>query len=150
MEQKSDNMLEFRLSKDRVGKTSLVRRLLGQDINNVESTDGIDINKTCQIRKSDGEWIVGNVEAEMDKIKERILRVVNIEGNEPDVDVRRPSEADVLKTENTPNSRNSYEDHFHSTLHLDKIKPDQFKDRTGTLDNIKSEIANNQLYKKII
>lgn len=93
------------------------------------------------------------VEAEMDKIKERIVRVVNIEGNEPVVDVRRPSEPDVLKTENTPNSRNSYEDRFHSTEgneppQLDKIKPDQFKDRTGTLDNIESENSNNQIYKK--
>lgn len=47
------------IGKDGVGKTSLVRRLLGKQIDDVESTDGIDIDKTCQIKTSDGEWIVG-------------------------------------------------------------------------------------------
>lgn len=46
------------IGKDRVGKTSLVRRLLGKGIYDGTSTDGIDIDKTCLIRKSDGEWIV--------------------------------------------------------------------------------------------
>ena len=41
-----------------VGKTSLLRRLLGEDINDVKSTDGIDIVfRKCKIRLSDGEWI---------------------------------------------------------------------------------------------
>lgn len=50
------------IGKEKVGKTSLVRRLLGQEINDVVSTDGIDIYKTCQIRTSDGKWIVGEGE----------------------------------------------------------------------------------------
>ena len=50
------------IGKDRVGKTSLVRRLLGKQLDDVISTDGIDIDKTCQIRTSDGEWIVGEGE----------------------------------------------------------------------------------------
>ncbi|CAG2205048.1 unnamed protein product [Mytilus edulis] len=52
----------FVVGKHGVGKTSLVRRLLGKGLDDVESTDGIDIDKTCQIRTSDGEWIVGEGE----------------------------------------------------------------------------------------
>ncbi|CAG2216938.1 unnamed protein product [Mytilus edulis] len=47
------------IGKDRVGKSSLVRRLLGQNINDVKSTDGIEINRSCKIRTSDGKWTVG-------------------------------------------------------------------------------------------
>lgn len=46
------------IGKDGVGKTSLVRRLLGKTIDDVTSTDGIEIDRTCQIRTSDGEWII--------------------------------------------------------------------------------------------
>jgi GTPase SAR1 family protein len=42
-----------------VGKTCLMRRLLGEDIDDVTSTDGIDIViRKCKIRLSDGKWIV--------------------------------------------------------------------------------------------
>lgn len=41
-----------------VGKTSLLRRLLGKSIDGVQSTDGIDIVHGCQIRLSDGHWVV--------------------------------------------------------------------------------------------
>ncbi|XP_052073395.1 probable serine/threonine-protein kinase roco11 isoform X2 [Mytilus californianus] len=40
------------------GKSSLIRRLLGQDIDDVKRTDGIDKINNIQIRTSDGEWIV--------------------------------------------------------------------------------------------
>ncbi|CAG2254924.1 unnamed protein product [Mytilus edulis] len=50
------------IGKDGVGKTCLVRRLLGKPINDVTSTDGIEINRTCQIRTSDGEWIISGEE----------------------------------------------------------------------------------------
>lgn len=50
------------IGKDRVGKTSLVRRLLGQGIDDVGSTDGIEIARQCQIQTSDGEWIVSGGE----------------------------------------------------------------------------------------
>lgn len=40
-----------------VGKTSLVRRLLDKTIDGVESTDGIDIHRNCQINTSTGEWV---------------------------------------------------------------------------------------------
>ena len=41
-----------------VGKTCLMRRLLGEGIDDVTSTDGIDvITRKCKIRVSDGEWI---------------------------------------------------------------------------------------------
>ncbi|XP_063448205.1 uncharacterized protein LOC134727748 [Mytilus trossulus] len=66
------------IGKDRVGKTSLVRRLLGKGIDDVRSTDGIDIDKTCQIRTSDGEWIVGEVEEEKVQIEKRIQQAVNM------------------------------------------------------------------------
>lgn len=49
------------IGKDRVGKTSLIRRLLYLDKGQYggQSTDGIDIYRKCQIRTCDGEWIVG-------------------------------------------------------------------------------------------
>ncbi|CAC5404128.1 unnamed protein product [Mytilus coruscus] len=52
------------IGKDRVGKTSLVHRLLGYKTHDGKSTDGIAINRKCQIRTSDGggEWIVGEGE----------------------------------------------------------------------------------------
>lgn len=59
------------IGKSRSGKTCLIRRLLGQGIDDVESrqgiddvesTDGIDIVKSCQIKTSDGEWTYGNGE----------------------------------------------------------------------------------------
>lgn len=50
------------IGKDRVGKTSLVSRLLGYGSHDGKSTDGIEINRKCQIRKEDGEWIVGKGE----------------------------------------------------------------------------------------
>ncbi|VDI09241.1 Hypothetical predicted protein [Mytilus galloprovincialis] len=66
------------IGKDRVGKTSLVRRLLGKGIDDVISTDGIDIDKSCQIRTSDGEWIIGEVEEEKVQIEKRIQQAVNM------------------------------------------------------------------------
>lgn len=50
------------IGKDRVGKTCLVRRLLGQGIDDVESTDGMEVSRQCQIQTSDGEWLVGEGE----------------------------------------------------------------------------------------
>lgn len=50
------------IGKDGVGKTSLVRRLLNQDIEDVKSTDGIEINRICHIKESDGTWIFDNGE----------------------------------------------------------------------------------------
>jgi GTPase SAR1 family protein len=42
-----------------VGKTCLMRRLLGKDIDDVTSTDGIDVViRKCKIRLSDGKWIL--------------------------------------------------------------------------------------------
>lgn len=47
------------IGKHAAGKTSLVRRLLGKNLEEVHSTDGIDITKTCQINtKEDGKWSV--------------------------------------------------------------------------------------------
>ncbi|XP_071121648.1 probable serine/threonine-protein kinase roco6 [Mytilus edulis] len=66
------------VGKDRVGKTSLVRRLLFLEKGEYggKSTDGIDISRKCQIRNSDGDWIVGEVDRKR-KIIERIQRALN-------------------------------------------------------------------------
>lgn len=51
------------IGKDGVGKSSLVRRLLGGDFDTeIKSTDGIDIIKRCQIRTDNGEWVVSQSE----------------------------------------------------------------------------------------
>lgn len=46
------------IGKHRVGKSSLVRRLLGENIKGVKSTDGIDVVKRCLINTKNNEWIV--------------------------------------------------------------------------------------------
>lgn len=46
------------IGKEGVGKSSLVRRLLGKRIDGIKSTDGIDICKNIQISKVDGTWKV--------------------------------------------------------------------------------------------
>lgn len=50
------------IGKHGVGKTSLVHRLLGYKQHDGKSTDGIEIDRKCQIRESDGEWIIGEGE----------------------------------------------------------------------------------------
>lgn len=49
------------IGKDRVGKTSLVRRLLFLEDGAYDgkSTDGIEVERKCQIRRKDGKWFVG-------------------------------------------------------------------------------------------
>ncbi|XP_052097384.1 uncharacterized protein LOC127732394 isoform X2 [Mytilus californianus] len=64
------------IGKDGVGKSSLVRRLVGDSNMKVNSTDGIDIVKKCQIRTTDGEWIIGKVETERNKIINRIQEAI--------------------------------------------------------------------------
>ncbi|XP_076115884.1 uncharacterized protein LOC143083515 [Mytilus galloprovincialis] len=85
------------IGKDRVGKTSLVHRLLFLDEGKYKgkSTDGIDINRKCQIRTSDGEWIVGEVDTEKEIIK-RILQAANIKqrGTDPVSELSLPIPAD--------------------------------------------------------
>ncbi|CAG2192063.1 unnamed protein product [Mytilus edulis] len=49
------------IGKEGVGKSCLVRRLLGQKTDDIKSTDGIDILRKCQIRTVDGKWIIGKV-----------------------------------------------------------------------------------------
>lgn len=49
------------IGKYRVGKTSLVRRLLFLEDGEYDgiSTDGIEIIRKCQIKRNDGQWFVG-------------------------------------------------------------------------------------------
>lgn len=57
------------IGKDRVGKTSLVRTLLGKVFNaELKSTDGIDINRTRQIRVRDGKWTIGEGKCRQPKV----------------------------------------------------------------------------------
>ncbi|VDI58566.1 Hypothetical predicted protein, partial [Mytilus galloprovincialis] len=67
-----------------VGKTCLLRRLLKEDIDDVTSTDGVDIVvRKCKIRLRDGKWIIGQVDDDRKQMKERIERALikdNIQG----------------------------------------------------------------------
>ncbi|CAG2217898.1 unnamed protein product [Mytilus edulis] len=67
------------IGKDGVGKTSLVRRLLNQDLEGVTSTDGIDISRKFHIKEDDGTWIFDNDQTEMEKIGNRILYAVQLQ-----------------------------------------------------------------------
>ncbi|XP_071181256.1 uncharacterized protein [Mytilus edulis] len=78
------------IGKSHAGKTSLVRRLLGKRIDDVKRTDGIDIDKTCRIRTSDGEWIVGEVDdqitdATIENMDDNVLEVKNKNVNAGDL-----------------------------------------------------------------
>lgn len=47
------------VGKESVGKTCLVRRLLKESIDDVTSTDGIDITvHQCKIDIDDGKWMI--------------------------------------------------------------------------------------------
>ncbi|XP_071177906.1 uncharacterized protein [Mytilus edulis] len=97
------------IGKNGVGKTCLVRRLLNQTIKDVESTDGIDINRICHIKESDLTWSIYNGESEMKKIGRRILQAVDIKRKRKKVvsDKRRPSEDNRFKTENSKTQKKS-------------------------------------------
>lgn len=47
----------FFLGKHGVGKTSLMRKLLEEPIDDVVPTDGIDIVKRCKVGIKNGKWI---------------------------------------------------------------------------------------------
>lgn len=57
------------IGKEGVGKSSLVHRLLGKQIEGIKSTDGIEIFKSIQIRKDDGKWIVDEGKLELPTYK---------------------------------------------------------------------------------
>ncbi|VDI57301.1 Hypothetical predicted protein [Mytilus galloprovincialis] len=86
------------IGKDGVGKTSLVRRLLRKPIEDGTSTDGIEIDRTCQIRTSDGEWITSRVKTEKETIGRRVLHAIN-SYPEGKTRVRHRSENYVSETE---------------------------------------------------
>lgn len=47
------------VGKQSAGKTCLLRRLLKEDIDNVSSTDGVDIvTRRCKINIENGEWTI--------------------------------------------------------------------------------------------
>ncbi|VDI09892.1 Hypothetical predicted protein [Mytilus galloprovincialis] len=98
------------VGKHGVGKSSLVRRLLGEGIDDIKSTDGIDILKKCQIRRSDGEWFVSKSETERREMIERIRgavkektrgRVIDTEGEQTTTSIlpADPSAQFVLSNE---------------------------------------------------
>ncbi|XP_052072270.1 uncharacterized protein LOC127710457 isoform X2 [Mytilus californianus] len=99
------------IGKEGVGKTSLVRRLLNQDLKGVESTDGIDINRICHIKENDGTWMFDNDETEMEKIVRRILHAVELTEteNHPEYDERRFAEHNLFRTNDTK-TLNPFED----------------------------------------
>ncbi|XP_063448291.1 uncharacterized protein LOC134727830 [Mytilus trossulus] len=65
------------VGKDGAGKSSLLRRLLKEDTENVESTDGIDIVvRRCKINTETGEWAIYK-NGVSDNKQERIQRVID-------------------------------------------------------------------------
>ncbi|CAG2233479.1 unnamed protein product [Mytilus edulis] len=110
------------IGKDSVGKTSLVRRLLGQGFElETKSTDGIDITRNCQIRAENGQWTASAVASERTKMGERILQVVNMKHKQKTTvsDQPLPLKNPVIKTQVKPKSQkqNTAEDHL---LHTEK------------------------------
>ncbi|VDI14591.1 Hypothetical predicted protein, partial [Mytilus galloprovincialis] len=92
------------IGKDGVGKSSLVRRLVGDSNMKVHSTDGIDIVKKCQIRTTDGKWVIGRVETERKKIINRILDTLHKEQKQSELvsDQVIPSENETNVKDITP------------------------------------------------
>ncbi|XP_052073940.1 uncharacterized protein LOC127711826 [Mytilus californianus] len=112
------------IGKDRVGKTSLVSRLLGYGSHDGKSTDGIEINRKCQIRKKDGEWIVGKVDTKKKDMIRRILHASTVKqkvqnrvsGTSTPHTKLQPKE-NLLKKEKKPNVQepNKSQDHLPTT-----------------------------------
>ncbi|VDI73775.1 Hypothetical predicted protein, partial [Mytilus galloprovincialis] len=66
------------VGKESAGKTCLLRRLLKEDIDDVTSTDGVDIVvRRCKINIEDGKWTIGK---EIDDKKERMDRALSPNG----------------------------------------------------------------------
>ncbi|XP_063418365.1 probable serine/threonine-protein kinase pats1 [Mytilus trossulus] len=80
------------IGKEGVGKSSLVRRLVGNSNMKVNSTDGIDIVTKCKIRTTDGKWVIGKVETERDKIMKRIQETVR----------KEPKQSEPVNSEGIP------------------------------------------------
>ncbi|CAC5414038.1 unnamed protein product [Mytilus coruscus] len=129
------------IGKDRVGKTSLVHRLLFLDEGKYDgkSTDGININRKCQIRTSDGEWIVADVDREKEMIK-RILQTVNRKqkGKEPvfDLPLTLPSDKHIFETEQKQNGHESIKLKEHDEV-------PKLNDETQFTNNTKAASKNN-------
>ncbi|CAC5422025.1 unnamed protein product [Mytilus coruscus] len=88
-----------------VGKSTLVRRLLGQDIKGDKSTDGIEINNRCQIRKSNGEWIVGKVGTERNEMIRRIRHAVYMKRNPQMADTPLPNDEYLVDTDHVDSEK---------------------------------------------
>ncbi|XP_076086190.1 uncharacterized protein LOC143056899 isoform X2 [Mytilus galloprovincialis] len=66
------------VGKESAGKKCLLRRLLKEDIDDVTSTDGVDIVvRRCKINIEDGKWTIGK---EIDDKKERMDRALSPNG----------------------------------------------------------------------
>ncbi|XP_071147184.1 uncharacterized protein [Mytilus edulis] len=84
------------VGKGQAGKTCLLRRLLKEDISNVTSTDGVDINvHRCKINIKDGTWTIGKDVG--DDKKDRIKRALMSDGN-----------IKIETTEDTADRKNMY------------------------------------------
>ncbi|CAG2248973.1 unnamed protein product [Mytilus edulis] len=88
------------IGKDGVGKSSLVRTLVGDNNTPLKSTDGIDIVKKCKIRTTDGEWVIDKVETERTKLINRILKTVHKEQKQSE-----PVSAQVIPSEEETNEK---------------------------------------------
>lgn len=62
------------VGKESVGKTSLLRRLLNKRIDDVTSTDGVEIHQ-CKINIEDGKWTVDNLGKKHYKFQKYIVSV---------------------------------------------------------------------------
>ncbi|VDI69242.1 Hypothetical predicted protein [Mytilus galloprovincialis] len=116
------------IGKDGVGKTSLVSRLLGYGRHDGTSTDGIEINRKCQIRKKDGEWIVGKVDTQRKDMIRRILQatIEKQKGQDRVFDTLtphnklQPKENLVIKKEPVPSEKTGTEGlDDHSKINVD-------------------------------
>ncbi|XP_052074212.1 probable serine/threonine-protein kinase pats1 [Mytilus californianus] len=85
------------IGKNGSGKTSLMRRLLGQnkeDVNSTQNTDGIDVGN-CNINIKDGKW------SQCDEISDDLTRLIQ--------EVYREN---VIAVERSASSKNMHQDHL--------------------------------------
>ncbi|XP_063419310.1 uncharacterized protein LOC134702156 [Mytilus trossulus] len=90
------------VGKKGAGKTTLIRRLFGEDITDVTSTNGIEIHKIkCKAMSDDGIWNKQEENYEDTQTQARLLKqyVGKIQDKKP---IQKPVESHIAIKDNTP------------------------------------------------
>ncbi|CAG2185930.1 unnamed protein product [Mytilus edulis] len=118
------------VGKESVGKTSLVRRLLLKNIDDVVSTDGVDIVvDQCKINIEDGSWLIDG--SSDDKI-DRISRALNSIPNKRSI----KEESNISRSKESKNGNKQVEDVANSLEDMNNTTLYQTETSTNMVDKM--------------